>query len=650
MAPYKLLLLIIFGIFRVRSQQCDLTASLQCMASFSSIPKFQISAYTDEFKGSPKTLVQEMCLKLKELYDCVGDKLLGCAPQYRLIYETAVSSGRFVCGIGKQGFIDHFRCLTTQTMKNNSFRCGGRIISVIREIFSNPTSVLTDLASKADELCINSNDTLKCVVKSTSGQCGTGAASYVQQYMDASVSPLRSFFSCVGEVKEPYKTSFVNVEPKQNTEYPSIPQTEKIFGSETRLITSKPTQNAVTNQISLTEQDSLNTMPKPNQALFSRRESIRGKVLTESKNVLETVLPEQEQRVEPKPSIPEQEPTSEPEPVFPEQEPTSKPEPVISEQEPTSEPEPMIPKKELIGEPEPVIPEKEPTSEPELTIPEEKPMSEPEPAIPEQELTGEPEPAIPEQEPTSEPVAEKTKTVNSKVILKVGKQQDVDTTNQNSVEPSKRGTERISSPKAVNGLIDHKKRNISSVRIKEPENVLQTKQPATKPDSVTPFFTKKQRNMVFPDSISKTETSPKERVSNNGQKDQSTINESVPKILRVRVPIRFQRLSSTTTTTTIAPLVTATVSQTCKKFCFRFRDSSLFTSIQKQRYDLLCDRTCSAGSCQTSVCTMNCGCPRKLVCTYTGQRRRWAGDGWCNNLCRQRSPLCRQTQCRCQYA
>ncbi|XP_062580460.1 proteoglycan 4-like, partial [Saccostrea cucullata] len=363
MAPYKFLLLIIFGIFGVRSQQCDLIGSLQCMASFSSIPKFQISAYTEEFKGSPKTLVQEMCLKLKELYDCVGDKLLGCAPQYRLIYETAVSSGRFVCGIGKQGFIDHFRCLTTQTMKNNSFKCGGRIITVIREIFSNPTSVLTDLASKADELCINSNDTLKCVVQSTSGQCGTNAASYVQQYMDASVSPLRSFFSCVGEVKEPYSTSFVNVEPKQNTEYPSIPQTEKKFGSETRLITSKPIQNAVTNQISLTEQDSLNTMPKPNQALFSRRESNRGKVLTESKNVLETVLPEQEQRVEPEPSKPEQELTSEPEPAIPEQEPTTEPEQTVPEQDPTSTREPVFPEQEPTSEPEPAVSEQKPTSE-----------------------------------------------------------------------------------------------------------------------------------------------------------------------------------------------------------------------------------------------------------------------------------------------
>lgn len=43
------------------------------------------------------------CSKLDDLYRCVGERLLDCPPQYRLMYETAVSSGRFVCNDGKQG-------------------------------------------------------------------------------------------------------------------------------------------------------------------------------------------------------------------------------------------------------------------------------------------------------------------------------------------------------------------------------------------------------------------------------------------------------------------------------------------------------------------------------------------------------------------
>lgn len=43
------------------------------------------------------------CSKLDDLYRCVGERLMDCPPQYRLMYETAVSSGRFVCNDGKQG-------------------------------------------------------------------------------------------------------------------------------------------------------------------------------------------------------------------------------------------------------------------------------------------------------------------------------------------------------------------------------------------------------------------------------------------------------------------------------------------------------------------------------------------------------------------
>lgn len=131
---------------------------------------------------------------------------------------------------------------------------------------------------------------------------------------------------------------------------------------------------------------------------------------------------------------------------------------------------------------------------------------------------------------------------------------------------------------------------------------------------------------------------------------QTNVNESGPKVIRVRVPIRLQTQSLSSTTTTIAPVVIAKISRTCKKYCFRFRNSSSFTKRQKQQYDILCDNTCRAGKCPSRVCSRSCGCPRTLMCRYTGTRRRWAGDHWCNNLCRSGSPLCRRTHCDCHYA
>ena len=66
------------------------------------------------------------CSKLDELYRCVGERLLDCPPQYRLMYETAVSSGRFVCNDGKQGRGDSRRTISESLVRQQNLRpCGG---------------------------------------------------------------------------------------------------------------------------------------------------------------------------------------------------------------------------------------------------------------------------------------------------------------------------------------------------------------------------------------------------------------------------------------------------------------------------------------------------------------------------------------------
>ena len=52
--------------------------------------------------------------------------------------------------------------------------------------------------------CSKSNDTLKCIISRTTEECGTDAASYVQQYVDISMAPLKSFFACSDEVDGMY--------------------------------------------------------------------------------------------------------------------------------------------------------------------------------------------------------------------------------------------------------------------------------------------------------------------------------------------------------------------------------------------------------------------------------------------------------------
>ena len=52
--------------------------------------------------------------------------------------------------------------------------------------------------------CSKSNDTLKCIISRTTEECGADAASYVQQYVDTSMAPLKSFFACSDEVDGMY--------------------------------------------------------------------------------------------------------------------------------------------------------------------------------------------------------------------------------------------------------------------------------------------------------------------------------------------------------------------------------------------------------------------------------------------------------------
>lgn len=173
----------------------------------------------------------------------------------------------------------------------------------------------------------------------------------------------------------------------------------------------------------------------------------------------------------------------------------------------------------------------------------------------------------------------------------------------------------------------------------EPENSFQepVSEPESLPEPVGEPEGSLQNTMIVNQKPQTAETNlpnePKQSQSEPGRRNSS-----------VRVPVLLKP-----TTTTIAPVILAETGRTCRKYCFRYRTLSRFTSQEKEEFDALCDRMCQSGRCMTSVCSAECGCPRKLVCSYNGARRRWAGDHWCNNLCRQGSALCRQTQCNCRY-
>lgn len=49
------------GVLGAEKQRCDLIGSLQCLKTFSSSHKFQVSSYVGDYNVNPENLVTEIC-------------------------------------------------------------------------------------------------------------------------------------------------------------------------------------------------------------------------------------------------------------------------------------------------------------------------------------------------------------------------------------------------------------------------------------------------------------------------------------------------------------------------------------------------------------------------------------------------------------
>nr|XP_022295381.1 proteoglycan 4-like isoform X1 [Crassostrea virginica] len=530
---------------------------------------------------------------------------MDCPPQYRLMYETAVSSGRFVCNDGKQGFIDNFRCLVSNSVRNSSISCGGKIITVIRDIFSNPASVLPDLASRADELCLKSNDTLKCVISRTTEECGADAASYVQQYVDTSMAPLKSFFACSDEVDDPYlDTSTSKPGTKVQNDKSSL-SVQLNLPSVSASITHSPPDGVTPTSSETPQHGGVETRvnadlePAMRETDFATTTNQRQVVIQQTRHENPEILMT---GTTPKP-IPENSPISS-----------------LSNIESNPAPEPdnnhLSDSEDLV-----IIPE-----------------------------------TTPEPEPESSPVPEPEETTTSQVLANEKQKTSIDKNDYRTEQKEQIGSQRIegTQKKSHSNFIQKKPNDqpiVSRLVHPQPTQTV-NEQRDIHQEQKTPNTQSQKRSTAKQSAATTTTATPKVTVSKDIEishgtrsKHKTTTEKAETRFENVGLPVRRRP-----STTTIAPVVLSNTSG-CRKYCFRFRNSSRFTISQKQQYDDFCETQCEVDQCSSSVCTSECGCQtRKLVCRYTGSRRRWAGDHWCNNMCRQRSPLCRQTQCSCRHA
>lgn len=262
----------------------------------------------------------------------------------------------------------------------------------------------------------------------------------------------------------------------------------------------------------------------------------------------------------------------------------------------------------------------------------------------------------PEPEPESSPVPEPEETTTSQVLADEKQKTSIDKNDYKTEQKEQIDSHGIEgTQKKSHSNFVQKKPNDQTIvsRLVHPQPTQTVSEQRDIHQAQKTSDTQSQiRNTAEQSAATTTTTTPKVTVSrdieiSHGPRSnhKTTTEKAETRFVNVGLPVH-RRLS----TTTIAPEVLANTPR-CRKYCFRFRNSSRFTISQKKQYDDYCETQCDVGQCSSSVCTSECGCQtRKLVCRYTGSRRRWAGDHWCNNMCRQRSPLCRQTQCSCLHA
>ena len=262
----------------------------------------------------------------------------------------------------------------------------------------------------------------------------------------------------------------------------------------------------------------------------------------------------------------------------------------------------------------------------------------------------------PEPEPEISPIPEPEETTTSQVLADEKQKTSTDKNDYRTEKKEQIGSQRIkgTQKKSHSNFVQKKPNDqpiVSRLVHAQPTQTV-SEQIDSHQAQKTSDTQSQKRNTAEQSAATTTTTTPKVTVSRDIEISQgprsnqkTTTEKAETRFVNVGLPVH-RRLS----TTTIAPEVLANTPR-CRKYCFRFRNSSRFTISQKKQYDDYCETQCDVGQCSSSVCTSECGCQtRKLVCRYTGSRRRWAGDHWCNNMCRQRSPLCRQTQCSCLHA
>ncbi|XP_021354845.1 mucin-5AC-like [Mizuhopecten yessoensis] len=232
---------------------CDNTVIAQCIVNSIGASPFYSqmleASTTGVFPQLSSIELEELCMSVGALDTCLEVETQGCTGAHLLQYTSLRHTFNYVCGSGKQAFLQTAECFAEPDIVTNTQAC---LMEPTQEI-SSLVSIIAfspDLFLESQRLCSLLQTTTYCFVNAASNHCSREQAVSVLRYMSNVIEPTRRFFACLLDeitlppVVEDMTTEWTTTEP--------APTTEKTTSAEVTTTEPAPTSEKTTTAESTT--------------------------------------------------------------------------------------------------------------------------------------------------------------------------------------------------------------------------------------------------------------------------------------------------------------------------------------------------------------------------------------------------------------
>ncbi|XP_052104699.1 uncharacterized protein LOC127737808 isoform X3 [Mytilus californianus] len=134
--------------------------------------------------------IDHVCSVLDQIYFCTDSKLQDCSDGLKLVLSTVVTSARYICNTGKQGFTHNRHCFTYPTILSDLQQC---TLNLIQD-FPNVQNV--SLVESRDEICGLFRTWRSCMIEPIKKECNQYALIYMQSFIDESLRSVIDNLHC----------------------------------------------------------------------------------------------------------------------------------------------------------------------------------------------------------------------------------------------------------------------------------------------------------------------------------------------------------------------------------------------------------------------------------------------------------------------